>query len=577
MIFTLKWLYPYWKKNIYRMIGIIFLGLITAVLQTLTPIMVKNIVNGLSHNANFSYIKENVIYMLLIGLASYFTGILAQRNRAYMNFKIELEIRQDLFSHILTLDHSLYYKHTVGDILTRLVDDISEKIAWFSCSGVFRFIQAILTIIAVITAMLYLNPVLSMWALIPVPLILLLSIKVGKKLNKSYGELQNSISEIYDFLETSFSAIRLIKANSKEKSQTEYFKEKAQNQVINEIKTGKLQVIFRYFYHYTWYISSFLIYIAGGMMIINGEIKLGELIAFQFFSGMIISPLMDISQFFISGNRAEASIKRVNEILMMKPVFIKSSKTVMINSIENIKFDGISFKPNNYEKNILEDIGFEYSRLKKLAIVGKIGSGKSTVLKLIIRLLEYTEGEYRINEINARDIPKNLIRDKIAYVPQEPSIFSSTIEDNITLFSKDIDINSFEKAIKVAQLEEDISKFPKGIHTQVGNRGFSISGGQKQRICLARALLKNPEIILIDDATNAMDANTEENFWNDLNKFYPQIGSIIVTHRTKTIENSDIILVMDNGKIVERGRHKDLIIGDTLYKKIYERAKLEEN
>ncbi|GAB4033062.1 MAG: ABC transporter ATP-binding protein [Elusimicrobiota bacterium] len=576
MTFTLKWLLPYWKKSWKRMTAIVLLGLISAALQAATPIMVKNVVNGLSQNLTWAYIKMNVFYMLALGMLSYGIGILAQRNRAYMNLKIEYEIRQNLFAHILTLDHSLYYKHTVGDLLTRLIDDISEKISWFACSGVFRFIQACLTIIAVITAMFYLNVPLSLWCLAPMPVIVFFTIKLGRKLNKRYTQLQDSISEIYDFLETSFSAIRLIKANSKENSQKEYFADKAEKQKENEINTARLQIIFSYFFHYSGFFSVFLVYTAGGLMVINGDIDLGDLVAFQFFSSMIIFPLMDVSQFFIAGNRAEASIKRVNEIFLIKPVMIKSRKEKVVEKVETLEFAKLSFKPSYSDKKILEQISFKATKNSRLAVVGKIGSGKSTVLKLLLRLMEYEEGEYLIDGLPAREINIPSLRERLAYVPQEPSIFSATIYENITLFSKDVSKEDFERALRVSQLEYDISKFPNGLKTQVGNRGFSVSGGQKQRICLARALLKNPDFLIIDDATNAMDAQTEENFWNDFSKNYSHCGSIIATHRTKTLEKSDGILVLDQGKAVENGSHLTLIASDTLYKKIYEKAKLEE-
>ncbi|NLI09722.1 MAG: ABC transporter ATP-binding protein, partial [Elusimicrobia bacterium] len=493
MKFTIKWLLPYWKMSWKRMTAIVLLGLSSAVLQAAAPVMVKNIVNGLGENLNWEYIRLNVFYMLGLGAASYFTGILAQRNRAYMNLKIEYQIRQNLFSHILKLDHSLYYKHTVGDILTRLIDDISEKISWFACSGVFRFIQACLTILAVVGAMFYLNVPLSLWCLAPMPVIVFFTIKLGKKLNKRYAELQESISAIYDFLETSFSAIRLVKANSKEKSQISYFSQKAEFQKEKEIRTARLQIIFSYFFHYSGFFSVFLVYTAGGLMVINSEINLGELVAFQFFSSMIIFPLMDVSQFFIAGNRAEASIKRVNEIFNIKPKIISDEKKPLKETAEKIVFSKISFKPPYCEKYILEKISFCAQKGKRLAVAGKIGSGKSTVLKIIMRLMEYDEGEYLINSTSVREMDTRSIREKIAYVPQEPSVFSASVLDNITLFSKSVDEKSLKTALKVSQLEYDISKFPQGLNTQVGNRGFSVSGGQKQRICLARALIKNPD------------------------------------------------------------------------------------
>jgi len=311
-------------------------------------------------------------------------------------------------------------------------------------------------------------------------------------------------------------------------------------------------------------------------MVINGEITLGELIAFQFFSGMIIHPLMDISQFFIAGNRAGASIKRINEILSVKSKLIFEKNLEKIDKAKKIELKNLSLIEPKSNKNILNRIDLTAFAGERVAIVGKIGSGKSIILKLIIRLMEYTSGEIFINDIPIRKIDLISLREKISYIPQESSIFSQTILENIILGKNDIKSDEIEKAIYVAQLKDDIDNFPKGLNTKVGNRGVTLSGGQKQRICIARALVRNPEFLLIDDATNAMDANTEENFWNDLYKYYPLISSIIITHRTKTIERSNRIYVIDSGKIVETGNHNELIQKNTLYKKIYEKVKLEE-
>ncbi|PIS46890.1 MAG: hypothetical protein COT17_06260 [Elusimicrobia bacterium CG08_land_8_20_14_0_20_51_18] len=576
MIFTLKWLSPYWRDHKYRMITIVVLGLVSASLNAINPLFIKNIINGLEKSLGVPYIKTNVLYIVVLGLLSYVVNLFAQRNRAYMNARIEFEIRQKLFSHILTLDHSLYYNHTIGDLLTRLIDDISEKISWFACSGVFRFIQSFFTITAVISAMLYVSPLLTLWALVPVPLILFFSIKTGKKLEVEYENLQKSISEIYDFLETAFSGIRVIKANSKEKSQEDYFKSRTERQRALEVRTARLQIVFSYFFHYSVFFSIFLVYMAGGMMVINGDINIGDLIAFQMFSDMIIHPLMDISQFFISGNRAGASIKRINEILLIRPKLVLDKNPEPAPKITGISFKGVSLHVDKLSKCILENITFSAGLTGRTAVVGKIGSGKSTLLKLIIRLIEYSQGEILINGAPLRKIDPFGLREKISYVSQEASIFSQSILDNITLNREGVSDAQMRKVLAVSQLETDLARFPKGLNTEVGNRGFSISGGQKQRICIARALLKDPDFILIDDATNAMDAQTEENFWNDFNSHYPATGAIIVTHRTKTIEKSANILVLDNGKIVEAGPHSALIQGNTLYKKIYERAKLEE-
>ena len=294
MIFTLKWLFPYWKRHAFRMSSIVIFGILSAVLYTINPLLIKNIINGLSSNLNPGYIRHNVLLILGVGLGIYFTNLIAQRNRAYMNMRLEWEFRKKVFDHIIRLDQNFYHKYTTGDLVTRLADDISNKISWFSCSGVFRFIQSIFTIIAVISTMLYFNPVLTLWVLSPVPLILTFSIKTGRALTDRYTALQESITALYDFLETCFTGIRLIKANAKESSQEAFFTSKTSVQMAAEISTARLGMVFSFFFHYAGFFSVVILYIVGGRMVIDGRSTLGELIAFQFYSGMIIGPLMDI-------------------------------------------------------------------------------------------------------------------------------------------------------------------------------------------------------------------------------------------------------------------------------------------
>ncbi len=577
MLFTLKWLYPYWKKHKARVLLIIVFGMAGAVLHVVTPILIKNIIDGLSKNATYAYIRMNVFLVIGVGFAIYVVDLIAMRSRAWMNIHLEWEFRQDTFSHIVTLDQSFYHKYTTGDLVTRLIDDISKKISWFSCSGCFRFLQSGFTLIAVISAMFYFNPSLTLWLLLPLPFMFFFSVRFGRILTKKYTHLQKTISAIYDFLETAFSGVKIIKANSKEKAQSAYFSIKADEQKEAEIQTGRFDIIFSYFYYYAGFLSIVILYAVGGNQVIDGKITLGELIAFQFYAIMLVFPLMDISQFFVAGNRAGVSIKRVNELLKQKTKIHIPAKTESLDDVINkIEFKKVSFSVSPDNLYLLKDIKFSVSKGQRIAVVGKIGCGKTSLLKLILRLEEYSSGMIEINEKDIRKIDIKTLRGKISFVSQEAYIFSDTIINNITMGRKDISAQVIEKAITVSQLKQDMDKFPKGLNTFVGTRGLSISGGQKQRLSLARALSINPEVLVLDDATNAMDALTEENFWRKFKEEFPQTICLLATHRIKTIENSDHIITLSAGHIAEQGKHKELMKANGLYKEIYERQKLEE-
>lgn len=577
MIFTLKWLYPYWKKHTARVLLIIVFGMMGAVLHVVTPILIKNIIDGLGENATYAYIRTNVFLILAVGFGIYIIDVIAMRSRAWMNIHLEWEFRQDVFSHIIKLDQSFYHKYTTGDLVTRLIDDISKKISWFSCSGVFRFLQSGFTLIAVISAMVYFNLTLALWILLPLPFMFALSITAGRMLTKKYNLLQNTISAIYDFLETCFTGVKVIKANSKENAQCDYFAIKTDERKEAEIQTGRLDIIFSYFYHYAGFLCIVILYAVGGSQVIDGKITLGELIAFQFYAAMLVFPLMDISQFFVAGNRAGVSIRRINELLKQKSKIHVPRKTEALNDeINKIEFKKVAFNVTTDKFYLLKDISFSAEKGQRIAIVGKIGCGKTSLLKLILRLEEYSDGAILINNKDIRKIDIKTIRKKISFVSQEAYIFSDTLLNNITMGRNDISKEAIEKAVKVSQLAQDMNKFPKGLNTFVGTRGLSISGGQKQRLSLARALSINPEVLVLDDATSAMDALTEENFWRIFKEEFPQTICLLATHRIKTIEKSDHIITLSGGRIAEQGKHKELMASAGLYKEIYEREKLKE-
>ena len=559
-----------------RMITIVIFGILSAVLHTINPLLIKNIINGLGSNLNPGYIRHNVLLILGVGLGLYFINMVAQRNRAYMNMKLEWEFRKKVFDHIIRLDANFYHRYTTGDLVTRLADDISNKISWFACSGVFRFIQSVFTLIAVVSTMLYLNPVLTFWVLSPVPLILIFSIKAGHALVNRYNALQQSITALYDFLETCFTGIRLIKANAKESAQETFFSAKTSVQMEAEISTARLQMVFSYFFHYAGFFSVVLLYVAGGMMVINGRSTLGELIAFQFYSGMIIGPLMDISGFFIAGNRAGVSIRRIDELLNLRSSIRQPSGGRQLEPVRELEFSKTALKDPKGDDFLLKDISFKALRGQRVALVGKIGCGKSTLLAMALRLNEHDSGDIRFNGHDIRTLDLARLRERMGYTAQEASIFTGTLRENIVMDRPGVTAEMIDKALEIAQLKQDIHKFPKGLETSVGTRGFSISGGQKQRLAVARAVLTAPDILLLDDATSAMDAQTEESFWKAFRKELPDTICLAVTHRARTIETSDQILAMSEGRIAERGTHAELIALNGIYKQIYERTRLEE-
>lgn len=576
MIFTLKWLLPYWRRYKWRMLAIILMGMVSAALSALYPYLIKQIINGLGTQISRDYLRQSILLILGVGVVNTLVGIVAQRSRAYMNMRLEWDFRKETFDHVIRLDQHFYHKYTTGDLVTRLVDDISRKISWFSCSGVFRFIQAIFTLTAAVTMMLLLNPWLSFWVLLPTPFMLALSLLAGRKLHARYDALQKTITLIYDFLETCFTGIKLIKANAKEAAQCAFFSAKADGQRAAEISSERLHIVFSYFYHSANFVSVSMLYMAGGLMVMAGKATLGDLIAFYFYAGMIMGPLRDISEFFVAGTRAGASIKRVDELLQAKTAVKTPKKPAPPpDRIESLSASDVCVLTDKGEP-LLKKITFEARRGQLLAVVGKIGSGKTSLISLLTRLSEFGSGELKVNGQDIRSFSPRELRSRLGLVTQEPFIMTDTVKNNITLGREGFDGEHLETALRVSQLKHDLDKLPKGLDTQVGTRGVSLSGGQRQRVSIARALLAKPDLLLFDDATSAMDAQTEENFWRDFRSELPGAICLIVTHRVKTIEHADFILTLDEGRLAEKGTHAELMALNGVYRQIYERRKLEE-
>lgn len=578
MSFTLKWLLPYWRRHIWRMAVIVLFGMGFAALQAYNPILIKNIINGLGAHLSPGYLNRNVEMILLVGFGLFVTNLVSQRGRAWMNARIEWEIRRKVFDHVISMDRNFFYRFTTGDLVTRLSDDISEKISWFSCSGVFRFVQACFTLLAAIVMMFWLNRFFALCVLAPLPFVLLLSIRTGRLLGGKYKELQESITALYDFLETCFTGVRVIKANAKESSQLGFFVGRAAAQRDAEITTAKLQVLFSYFWNEAGFVSIALLYALGGLMVIKGRATLGELVAFQFYASMVTGPLMDISQFVVTGNRAAVSIKRVDELLRARSSLKHGlGDRTTPGHITALEFRGAGLSGPKGDAMLVRGVSFTARRGQRVAVVGKIGSGKSTLLALALRLSEHDEGEMLVNGADIREWDLRLFRERVGYTSQEAAIFSGTLRENI-LMDRSFGVTDLmlEKALETAQLKHELHKFPKGLDTVVGTRGFALSGGQKQRVAIARALLTRPDVLLLDDATSAMDAQTEHNFWTAFRREHPDALCLAVTHRVKTIETSDLILVMDEGRLAEQGTHGELLRDGTLYRQIYERSKLAE-
>jgi ATP-binding cassette subfamily B protein len=334
-----------------------------------------------------------------------------------------------------------------------------------------------------------------------------------------------------------------------------------------------------------------VVLLAGGLYVIRGKLTIGEFIAFDSYVLMLIYPMFDVGNFLVRGMRAAASIDRLIELERHPPMVPSEGpggepdgEAVASGAGRNgpeikghVAFEQVSFGFPGYDREILRDVSFEASPGERVALVGRVGSGKSWAVRMIPRLVDPTRGRLTVDGVDLRAYDIHAVRRRIGYVPQEPLLFSDTIENNIRFGRETIDEATLDWAVEVSQLRQDLEAFPHGLKTKIGVRGMSISGGQKQRLALARALAGKPRILILDDCTSALDARTEAALWDRLHEVMPDLTCFIITHRPATLELTDRIIVLDGGRVVERGTHTELLEQEGLYYKLYSRIRLEED
>lgn len=593
MLSKLKWIWKYYKRYPYILAVLIILTPVQAAIHVTLPRIIEftidyaktgvlsenraaEIISGFGQSLGISPIAAFALTLIGLGLISFFLYAYVQSHRAWMNLKLEWLFRQEAFNGIMSKGPDFFNRFRTGDLLTRLTDDVAEKLSWFACSGIFRFYEAMLMVVFTITMMTMIDPILTFWAAGPLPILIIVFFKSATILDKRYDRLQRNISGFNNIMEACFSGIRVIKAYVKDMAQKAKFNRAAHDRRAAEISSIKATIVVDSLYFYIWQFGIIIAILAGGYRVINADLTLGKLMAFIYYVIYLVFPMFDIGQFLVKSRQSAVSINRLLELENIPPM-ITSQGDGNSKPIEgNLSFESVDFIFPGTERKIIDDFRLEAKRGQTIAVVGKIGSGKSWLVNMIPRLVDPTGGTIRLDGRDLREYKLEDLRKSIGYVPQEPVLFSDTVENNIRFGRDEIDDDTIAWAIEVAQLKNEISNFPDGLNTKIGVRGMSISGGQKQRLALARALVGKPRILILDDCTSALDSTTESALWDKLREVLPDITAIIITHRPNTLERADKILVLEDGRIVETGTHNQLMNNGGQYAKIYRRYKLEE-
>ncbi len=594
MLDKIKWFWRYYRRYPYVLFVLFVLTPVQTALQVTIPRMIDFTVDfldtgdipsdnlagwlaGLGGKLTLTPALTFGLGFIVLGLASTMLYAFVQGHRAWMNLKLEWLFRQDAFDGITSKGPDFFNKFRTGDLVTRMTDDVAEKLSWFACSGIFRLYEALLMVAFTIVMMITIDPMLTLWAVGPLPVLIVIFFKTSSLLDKRYDHLQTRISKFNDIMEACFSGIRVIKAYVREKAQKAKFETAAVDRRDAEISAIKTGTIIDSLYMYIWQMSILIILVAGGYMVMNADLSRGKLGSFVFYTVWLVFPMFDIGQFLVKSRQSAVSINRLEELGDAEPLVNDTGDLATDGNIGGqLAFDAVSFAFPGAERRIIDDVTLEIKAGSTVALVGKVGSGKSWLINLIPRLVDPTGGGVKLDGHDLRKFRLEDLRRNIGYVPQEPVLFSDTVKNNILLGREDVTDSVLDWAVEVAQLKDEVAGFPKGLQTFIGTRGMSISGGQKQRLALARALVGKPRILILDDCTSALDSKTESALWDRLHEVLPDMTSILITHRPDTLQRADRIYVFETGRIVEEGKHDDLINDGGHYAKIYKRFQLEE-
>ena len=566
------------KKN--YIIGVILLLLVDG-LQMITPLIIGDFTDALSDGL----LTKPLIYRYMLLILSIALAVAIGRYgwRMYIigiSKRLEKYVRNKVFRHLENMSQNYYNNHKTGDLMAHCTNDISMIRMAFGGGTIMIIDSLFMTVITIVLMITRINFKLTLIALSPLPFIALLVLLLSKVMRKKFKAVQEAFSSMSEVVQESFGGIRIIKSFVQESSELEKFNKTNENNFEKNMDLIKFQGLVFPMVSLITMISIIVSLIYGGNLVINNEISIGNLVAFLSYVGMLTWPMMALGFVFHRLQQGRVSLERINKILDTQPE-IKERGTVKKELINknispSIEINDLSFKYPNTDEYALKNINFKVNSGETLAIVGKTGSGKTTLVNMLLRQYDVLPSQIKIGDYDLLEIPIKKIREMIGYVPQDNFLFSKSIQENIGFAREKIAFDEVKKVSNIAMVHSEIIKFEGGYQTLLGERGVNMSGGQKQRVSIARALAKNPDIIVLDDSLSAVDTKTEESILNHLEEALKEKTAIIIAHRISTIKNASQILVLDHGEIIESGNHESLLKEKGYYYDLYQKQLIEE-
>ena len=568
------------NKYFYKYKTQLVIGIIITIVSKLFTVFVPeligstiDIVNTQTQNTNgdLSAFKSDLLKnILLIVGAAVIAGVLTffmRQTIINVSRFIEFDLKNEIYKQYQKLSLNFYKKNRTGDLMNRISEDVG-KVRMYAGPAIMYSINTITLFIVALIFMYKQAPTLTLYTILPLPILSILIYKISSEIHKRSTIVQQYLSKLSTFTQESFSGISVIKAYGIEPQTFKNFNDLSLASKEKQLSLVRVQAFFFPMMILLIGISNIIVIYIGGKQYIDGQISLGTITEFIIYVNMLTWPVATVGWVTSIVQEAEASQKRINEFLKIEPE-IKNTVTAPSKIKGDIEFKDVHFTYDDTNIKALQGISFKVNSGETLAIIGKTGSGKSTILDLIGRLYDIDKGELLIDGKNIKDINLTSLRDAIGYVPQDAFLFSDTINNNIKFGKENATNEEVITAAKNAHVHKNIMKFNKQYETILGERGITLSGGQKQRVSIARAIIKAPHILLFDDCLSAVDTETEEKILNNLYQLTKEKTTIIVSHRISSAKNANHIIVLDDGKIVQKGSHESLINTDGYYKELY--------
>lgn len=573
----LRFIWKYIRRHRVQYIGGIITLFILDFANLYIPKVTGIITDGLAaRTLDMGGVFQNIVIILLIGLTLAVGRFLWRYFLFGAARGVEREIRDDMFAHLETLDVEYYNEHKTGDLMTRFTSDLNAVRMAIGPAVIAAFDAVVMTVMVIVQMMVYVNFRLTLVAVIPMILIAFGELYYGKIMQKRFLERQEAVSDLTDFVQESFSGVRVVKSFVRERSQIRAFARANANAKEKNLRIAKMEAVVIPLLDVVIGISSLLTLLYGGWLALNGEITIGRFVAFNQYITMLVWPMLACGEAINKFSQGGAGIKRIQEVFAQEPEIADRDDVSPVNVIRgDICLNHLTFIHRGHSEPTLKDISLDVKAGTTLAVIGRTGNGKSTLVNLLMHLYNTKSGMIFIDGRDINTIPLRTLRENIAYVPQDNFLFSDTLKSNIAFGTDNEEMDEIVRATKIACIHDNIIAFPDGYETIVGERGVTLSGGQKQRSSIARALKKDAPILILDDALSAVDTDTEEKILRNLKENRQGKTTILIAHRISTIQNADVILVLEDGEAKECGSHKELMELGGIYKDMFEKQQLE--